>query len=300
MTVDSPELLQTGWQDRSIREAFRSGAKALSDAGVSNPALDAAVLLGFAAGIKPDYVLAEGDQPIGTDELHRYGCFISLRCERMPVSRIIGYREFYSLPFKVTGDVLTPRPETETLVQTAVDYLRESGEGGRVLDIGTGSGAIAVTLATLIPHSRTIALDISPSALAVASKNANANRVESRVYLCCSDMADAIFAPRRFDLVVSNPPYIPASVFESLPAEVRNGDPELALIAGPTGTEFYGPIARIAMETLKPNGAVMVEIGQGQDGEVSRILDCAGFCAVRAIPDLGGIMRVVTGRKPGV
>ena len=297
MTVDNAELIKTGVRGCSRREAFRSGAKALSEAGVSNPTLDAAVLLGFAAGMEPDRVIMEGDEPIGAEELHLYGNFISQRCGRMPVSRIVGYREFYSLPFKVSRDVLTPRPETETLVSMAADYLQALGGSSRVLDIGTGSGAIAVALASLVPASRTIALDISPGALAVASQNARNNGVGGRVYLCCSDLGDAISAPQRFDLVVSNPPYIPESEFESLPAEVQNGDPAIALIAGPKGTDFYGPIARIAMKTLRPNGSIMVEVGRGMDGEVSEIFDRAGFCTIRTVPDLGGTSRVVIGRK---
>ena len=282
----------------SLREAYRSGVRTLAEAGIPNPTLDAAVLLGFAVGMKPEMVIMEGRETVGAEHLRRYGSFISQRCSRLPVSRIIGYREFYSLPFKVNRDVLTPRPETETLVAEGVKFLLALGGRCRVLDIGTGSGAIAVALASMVPESRTIALDISRKALAVASENARSNGVGHRVHMCCSDMADAVSAFPKFDLVVSNPPYIREAEFESLPPEVKRGDPALALMGGKNGLDFYGPIAEAAMNTLRPGGAVMVEAGQGMDQEVSEIFRGAGLGRIFTVFDLGGTGRVVTGRKP--
>ncbi len=278
------------------QDAFRWGARAMTQAGVPEPARDATVLMGHVTGEEPCMVLLDRDLFLGTDEALRFKGLVGRRCFREPLSQLLGSREFRSLEFKISRDVLTPRPETETLLDLAEEYLKELKTNALVADVGTGPGTIAVSLAVFVPSCRVVGVDISHEALRVAAFNARRHGVEKRVRFARMDLTSGLKQDARFDLVVSNPPYIRDDEYGSLPPEVRNGDPRCALVAGPEGTEFYEPVAIGAGNLLKPGGMLMVEVGKGMEDRVSRIVKRCGYSAIEVTPDLAGINRVVTGR----
>jgi release factor glutamine methyltransferase len=275
-------------------EAYRWAVGELSASGVDSPPLDASLLLGHALGVPRQEALLARDLPVPRPAIERFRALVGARARRAPVSRLVGSRGFYGLDLSVTPDVLTPRPETEHLVEWALERLGDPGRPARVLDLGTGSGAIAVALAVNRPDLRVTAVDISPAALAVARRNAEAHGVAGRIAFLCSDL-DSALGESRFDLVVSNPPYIREDEEPLLPPEVREHEPRCALIAGPRGTEFHLRIAGLAGKRLAPGGALGVEVGAGQAPEVAQLFRSAGLSHVAVTPDYAGIARVVTG-----
>ena len=277
--------------------AFKRGVAALKKAGIQNPALDAAVLLGYVTGELPATVLLDREATLAPSETTQYSTLVQKRCGRIAVSRLVGDREFFSRKFHITDDVLDPRPETEVLVERAIQCL-ESLEGNlAVLDIGTGSGAIGVTVAAEIPRARITATDISMAALVVARQNAVRHGVLERVEFIQANLLDGIRGEGNFDVILSNPPYISGAQFDDLQEEVRKGDPAIALVSGPEGTEFYPPLVKHAMDLLGTDGSLMVEVGCGQAGIVAGIFDQAGFVDVQVVNDLAGAGRVVKGKK---
>jgi len=276
---------------------FRDAVTALREAGVDSPALDASVLLGYVTDDPSPASLRDSDARLTPAQAQLYVSLIKKRCLRIPVSRLMGRREFFSRDFEINSDVLDPRPDTETLVEEAVLFLRAVEGIPEVLDVGTGSGAVALTLACEDPRVRVTATDISLRALAVAIGNARRHAVLDRLRFVGADLTQGLRVTEVFDLIVSNPPYISREQYGSLQEEVRNGDPELALLSGREGTEFYEPLASGAIKILKPGGSLMVEVGAGQDQAVSETLENAGFQDVQVVNDLAGIGRVVKGRK---
>ncbi len=276
------------------REAFRWGVRAMKEAGIREPALDAAVLLGYIMGLDTVDVLAPKAPGLDVLEADRFKGLIDRRCCREPVSVILGQKEFYSLVFEVNSHVLTPRPETEHLVSEADVFLKSSSGNLLAADLGTGSGAVAIALAVQNPAVRFAAVDISPSALAVAGRNACRFGVQNRVSCLLSDMASSLRSGV-FDLVVSNPPYVPSGEYGLLPPEVRRSEPACALVGGPLGTELHHCVVKQSVLILRPGGALMVEVGAGQDAEVAELFNLCGFESVSVIPDLAGIPRVVKG-----
>ena len=276
---------------------FQKGVDALKAVGIENPALDASVLLGYVTGVPVDAVLMDRNSVVTPSESRSYEALIRKRCERIPVSRLLGEREFYSRNFHVNGDVLDPRPETELLVEEALLNLEKLEGNASVLDIGTGSGAIAVTIASQLPRVWVTATDISMAAIAVARRNAGRHRVQDRVDFVQANLLNGIRGSGCFHLIVSNPPYIPHALFDSLPDEVRKGDPMVSLVPGENGTECYPPLAEGAMDLLHTDGSLMVEVGAGQCGHVAGIFKKAGFADVTIVHDLAGTGRVVKGQK---
>lgn len=280
-----------------VSEAFKKGVAALKGAGIGSPALDASILLGHVTGRGPGEVLLDRGRCLTAEEEARFEELIERRCGRETVSRLLGSKEFYSLVFRTGPDVLDPRPETELLVEKALEFLRKARAPRKVLEVGTGSGAVAVTIALLDPAASVVATDICPKALEVAGANARDHGVRGRVRLVRADMVSGFFPGAGFDLVVSNPPYIAEGQFPALPAEVRLGDPYRALVAGPEGTEFYGPLANGAAGLLRPGGMILVEVGAGQSGRVEGLFRERGFRDVGTFQDLAGMGRVVKGEK---
>jgi release factor glutamine methyltransferase len=270
-------------------EAYRVAMETLNAAGVEDSALDAAVLLAHALGEERARVLLAREEEIPAAAAGRFHGLVARRSRRVPVSQLTGSREFYGLPFMVTSGVLTPRPETEHLVEWAL-----AREARTVLDIGTGSGNIAVAVAAGSPLSCVVAVDVCPAALEVARRNAAANLVQGRVTFIRSDLYSALEGTR-FDLILSNPPYIREGEVEGLPPEVREHEPRHALVAGPAGTEFHRRIVLGAPGMLNPGGALGMEVGAGQAPAVAGLLYDAGFSGVKVIPDLAGTGRVVAG-----
>ncbi|MGA2539413.1 MAG: peptide chain release factor N(5)-glutamine methyltransferase [Terracidiphilus sp.] len=257
---------------------------------------DAELLLQFVLGRDRAFVLAHPDDQVGQHSVERYFALIQKRMAGEPVQYIVGEQEFYGLPFRVTPDVLIPRLETEHLVEKTLE-LAERFEQPRIVDVGTGSGAIAVALAHWLPLAQITAVDISIGALTVADKNAKRNGLVDRVRFIESDLLAAV-ANERFDIVVSNPPYVPSGDRESLSVEVREHEPSLALFAGEDGMDVYRRLIPEAFSVLAPGGFVVLEIGYGQAESVTALLAQAGFQHIETLPDLQGIPRILCGQRP--
>lgn len=260
--------------------------------GIETPRLDAEVLLAHALGVRRLDLYLRYDQPVDPAERSRYRELVTKRAgERVPVSLLVGSKEFWSLSFKISRDVLTPRPDTEILVEAALSRMPDRERPWRVLDLGTGSGAIAISLAHERPRARITATDISPKALQVARSNADELRVGENLRF----LEGSLFEPiegERFDLIVSNPPYLARSSAGALAPELDH-EPELALFGGEDGYAVLRPFAAGVVERLEPGGWVAVEVDPGQVGAVSGWFSEAGLIDVVALRDLAGRPRVV-------
>jgi release factor glutamine methyltransferase len=262
----------------------------LAEKGVENARLEAEWLLSAVLGLDRVGLYVNFEKPLLPAELAAFRGMVSRRAKREPLQYILGSQEFMGLEFRVTPAVLIPRHDTEPLVQEAVN---RAGNVQRVLDIGAGSGCIAVALAKLLPNATVVAVDSSDVALAVARENAGLNGVAVRFVL------GSLFEPfegERFDLIVSNPPYIPTADLAALQPEVREFEPKGALDGGADGLDFYRLIIPAAPEYLNPGGWLMVEVGMGQAEAVKGIFADAGFAEVFTVKDPGNIERVVGGR----
>ena len=209
---------------------------------------------------------------------------------------ILGEREFWGLPFKVSPAVLVPRPDSETLIEAALTLMADRTGPWRIADLGTGSGCLLLTLLREFPNARGLGMEVSPDALAVAQANAAALGVAGRAELMLGDWRQPGWAERLggpFDLVVSNPPYIEAGAIDGLMPEVARFEPRMALDGGPDGLVAYRTIAAAAPQLVTPGGRLLVEIGQGQAAEISRIFASVGLAVEAPFKDLGGILRVV-------
>ena len=246
-------------------------------------ALDARLLLQAAANVSHEDIIAEPDRRLSAEELAQFEAFVTRRLANEPVSRILGGRDFYGRSFWLTPDVLDPRPDTETLIDAALARIKPRS---RLLDLGTGSGIIAVTLLAECPDTTGLATDLSSAALAVARSNAERHGVLSRLELRQGSWFEPVSGS--FDLIFSNPPYIPAGEIPGLAPDVRDFDPPAALSGGPDGLEAYRSIARHAAAHLNPHGHVLVEIGAGQADAVSALFAAAGFVNAERFQDLGG------------
>jgi len=244
--------------------------------------MDAETLLLHVLGRNKAWLLAHLGDELPEDQAAQFNEFIERRHRGEPIQYITGEQEFYGLPFRVTPDVLIPRPETEHLVEKALE-LAGGFDRPRIVDVGVGSGAIAVALAYKLPEARMTALDISPAALEVASGNAERNGVLDRIRLLQSDLLTSV-ADERFEMVVSNPPYVPSTDRDSLSVEVREHEPALALFAA-------------AFAVLEAGGFLLMEIGYGQSVAVGAQLQEAGFERIEFVPDLQGIPRVACGQR---
>ncbi len=267
-------------------EALRAALPRLQAAGVDGAARDLRLLLAFAIGIPPDRLTPALGDPISASAAARFEAAVLARVSRQPVSQIVGGRLFWGRWFSVTPDVLDPRPETETLIAAALD-----GEFSRVLDLGTGSGAILITLLAERAGATGTGVDLSPKALAVAAANAASLSVSGRATFLQSDWLSAVSG--RFDLVVANPPYIAEAEMPALSPEVRLWEPRLALTPGGDGLDACRIILRDVRAVLVPAGRVLVEIGAGQGDAVAALCRSAGLQAVTVLQDMDGRDRVV-------
>ena len=273
----------------TVRTALLQGVSLLEDAGVAVARLTAEVLLSHAMGRERVYLYAHPEQKLKDLEWLHYGRYLHERLQGKPTQYITKKQEFYGREFRVSPDVLIPRPETEHVVEVALRLGRSPGLP-RILDIGAGSGALAVTL-QLETGGEAWATDISPAAAAVAA--ANARRLGARVSVVACDLMEAI-APASMDLIVSNPPYVPLTQREGLQREVRDWEPHVALFAGETGFEIYRRIVADAPRVLRPGGWLVLELGFGSCDTVSGLLN--GWKDLRIEPDLAGIPRVIAAR----
>ena len=257
--------------------------------GIDTPRLDAEVLLSYVLGEKRIFLYVNFDKPMQKEELSRYRDMVKRRALREPVAYIIGKREFMGLTFAVSPAVLVPQPDTETLVGAAMDRL-ESGKEHRVADIGTGSGAVAVSLLHYMPELRADAVDISGDALAVASKNAESLGVAERIAFHEGDLL-APLVGRKFSAIVSNPPYIPHGDIDGLAPEVK-AEPVGALDGGADGLDFYRRLVDGAGELLENGGFLAVEVGIDEADKVALLAE-GKWGKTEIVQDLSGIDRVV-------
>jgi release factor glutamine methyltransferase len=273
----------------TVATALLQGSRLLEDAHVAVPRLTAEVLLGHAMRVERTWLYAHPERELTEIEWLHYGRYLHQRLQGEPTQYITHKQEFYGREFRVTRDVLIPRPETEHVVEVALPLARAAR---RLLDVGTGSGALAITLQRET-GAEAWATDISPAALTVAA--ANAERLGARVDFVACDLMAAI-AGGSMDLVVSNPPYVPLSQREGLQREVRDWEPHVALFAGETGFEIYGRIVEDAPRVLRADGWLIMELGFGSVNHVTALL--SGWRDVRVTPDLAGIPRVIAARRP--
>jgi release factor glutamine methyltransferase len=277
----------------SAQAALVTATRALQAAGIEGAAGDARALLAAAMDVPRDRLTLHLGDDLDAAAAARFDAMIARRMAREPVAKILGRRAFWGRSFEVTADVLDPRPETECLIAEAL----RGPAPERLLDLGTGSGILAVTLLAEWPGAQGVATDISAAALAVAGRNAARHGVDTRLGFCRSDWFAQVTGV--FDLIVSNPPYIAADEMPGLSAEVRDHDPAGALSDGGDGLSAYRAIAAGAGAHLRPGGRIALEIGWRQGAPVRDILAGAGFAEVGILPDLDGRDRVIRGRWPG-
>jgi release factor glutamine methyltransferase len=265
--------------------------------GIATARLDAELLLAQCLQRDRIRLYTDFEYQLTPDELARFREFVRRRGKREPVAYITGYKEFWSLRLAVTPDVLIPRPDTEVLVEETVKVMKARGSAGplSILDIGTGSGAIALALAKEFPDADIAALDVSAQALAVAQVNAQSCNFGGRIEFLCGDSLHGVPEGRRFDAIVSNPPYIPSTDIDMLEPEIKNFEPRLALDGGPDGLDFYRAVIPHVYRYLNADGFVALEIGDGQGAAVAELFAAAGqYSAARIVKDYAHKDRVVT------
>jgi release factor glutamine methyltransferase len=281
----------------TIAEILREASLALEAAGSPTSRLDAEVLLEYCLKVDRLHFYTHPEQALNSEAAEDYAKKIDRRKKGEPIAYIIGVKEFWSLPFQVGPSVLIPRPETEVLVEEALMVMRQRRpRGWRVLEIGTGSGAVAVALASERTDIRVTATDLSGGALAVAKCNAERNGVGDRVLFLQGDLFEPVTG--RYDVILSNPPYISSRDFELLPLGIRDYEPPDALLAGPEGIEFHRRLIFQGASFLKRGGWLLMEMGEEQGPGIERCFDAqGGYETAEVRSDYGGAERVVKARR---
>ena len=289
----------TDYANQTVETARRALAARLQSAANDSAELDARLLLGHTLGLDLTGIITAAQRRLTPDESARLEQFAERRCAGEPVARIIGEKEFWGLPLQLSSATLVPRPDTETVVELALELLRAGGDLDRPLriaDLGTGSGAILLALLAELPAAQGFGTDISEDALQTAAANAAQTGLSNRATFVACDYAGGLAGP--FDLIVSNPPYICSADIAGLAREVRIHDPLAALDGGIDGLDAYRALIPQATGLLAPGGALVVEAGAGQSGQIQALMTAAGL-TLRTAPraDLGGIPRAVAGHK---
>jgi release factor glutamine methyltransferase len=265
---------------------------------IESPALTADLLLGFVLDWDRVRILGHPEQIIGKEVWSDFQNMVKRRAGGEPLQYLTQEKEFYGLLFRVTPDVLIPRPETELMVEKAVELIGNSlNPKARFLDVGTGSGCIAVSLAHEVPSAIGWAVDLSPAALLVAQENALRHRVAERILLVHADLLECFRSKQFFDVILCNPPYIPLEEYGSLPSEVRDHEPHNALFGGKTGFEVYDRLIPEVSSRLAAGGYILLEVGAGQAGRVGKLIEETELHLELTVNDLQGIPRCVVGRK---
>ena len=258
------------------------------------PRLDVETLLQKALGVDRLYILLNLDNDLSEDEEKTFNKFIEERLNNRPIAYIVGNREFMGLDFYVQEGVLIPRPDTEVLVEEVIEIAKDKGQI-EILDIGAGSGAITVSLAKYLENAKLTSVDISEIALEIAKKNAISNNVEDRINFVKSDLFSSLNKNQKFDIIVSNPPYIKREVIDTLDKQVKDFEPYNALEGGIDGLDFYRAITTQAKDYLKEGGVLAYEVGHDQSEDVSKLMEMDGYTNIYTRKDLQQIDRVVIG-----
>ena len=287
---------------RTLEALLKEGTGFLREAGIEEAALDAWLLLEFSAGKSRAWFLAHGEEEAGEELCRKYRRLIKTRAERIPLQHLTHQAFFMGHEFYVNENVLIPRQDTEILAEEALKALKEK-ENPRILDMCTGSGCILLSILAEREDASGVGVDISPKALEVAKRNADSLKTEKRAEFVESDIFCSSFFQQKdgkeqekYDMLISNPPYIATGELDGLMEEVRLHDPVLALDGREDGLYFYRQITQQAGDFLKPGGMLAYEIGCSQGKEVSALMESAGFDEVKVLQDLAGLDRVVTGR----
>jgi release factor glutamine methyltransferase len=301
MTMISQNAMRVEAGRPSLRQALLSGVQGLRRAGIGTARLDAEVMLGHVLAMTTEQLVSMPDMPLTGEQTQRYEATVRRRLEREPVAYITGQQEFWSLDLHVTPDVLIPRPETERLVEVALTVAtsRLHATPMRLLDIGTGSGAVAISLAKELASAKLWATDVSTAAVAIARGNAARNGVSEKIKFLCGDLFVPIDAAAgEFALIVANPPYIRGGEIAGLAPEVSHWEPRLALDGGTDGLDFYRRIAARASCYLALHGAVALEIGSDMGEAVAKLFDAnGGYESANIFQDYAGRDRVVVAQK---
>lgn len=267
--------------------AYQFVRSELSQAGIETPDLDAALLLEWVTGLDRLAILARPESSLSQEQIQSLTAALNARLAGKPVHRLIGRREFFGMPFDLSDETLEPRPDTECVVELALKaFASRRREVLSILDLGTGTGVIAISLLSRLPNARAVAVDICENAMATAGRNAEINSVATRFQSLKSDWFDKVEG--RFDLIISNPPYIPSAEIALLAREVREHDPIAALDGGEDGLAAYRLIAAQALNHLREGGYLALEIGHDQQQSVISICVREGFTLVKASKDLSG------------
>lgn len=281
----------------TVGAARREWAKRFRACGIDSAELDARILVGWALGLDRTALASTDDRQLSRDEEAAVATLAERRLAHEPVARIVGRKEFWSLPLLVDASTLVPRPETETVVEAALAVIDDAGPRTRPLriaDLGTGSGAILLALLSESASAWGVGTDVSVPALFAARENARRLGLDRARFLAC-DMATALRGP--FDVIVSNPPYIASHEIPALAPEVRDFDPRRALDGGTDGLDFYRSIAAAAPALLAPGGALIVELGAGQAQAVAALFAAEGLVPLPPRPDLSGIPRALVAKR---
>jgi release factor glutamine methyltransferase len=282
----------------SVAEALHRIAPRLAAAGVQQARTEARLLVAHATGLAQEAIIGHPERLLDDAAQVRLAELVERRAGREPFAQIVGVREFWSLPFKVTADTLTPRPDSETLIEAALDGVDDPAAPLRVLDLGTGTGCLLLALLSAMPRSTGLGIDLSEAAVAVARQNAAALGLAGRATFSTGDWMDAV--DERFNLVITNPPYIETGVIDRLEPEVSRYEPRLALDGGLDGLQSYRAIASGLDRVLAEHGIAVMEVGAGQAQAVCRILAEAGFAEPLQRADLAGTTRcLIAARNDG-
>lgn len=276
---------------------LRDAAVALTAAGIDNARFEARLLLAHAGGVTVEWLIAHGGEVAPPAAVEALRALTARRIRREPMAYVVGEREFWGLPFKVSPAVLVPRPDSETLIEAALALMPGRTEPWRIVDLGVGSGCLLLTLLREFPNARGVGMDASAAALTMAATNAEALGVDARARLVGGDWRQPGWAERLggpFDLLVANPPYIETAAIDGLMPDVARFEPRLALDGGGDGLSAYRAIAGSAAGLVVPGGRVLIEAGEGQAPGISTLFASAGFSVGSPLKDLGGIDRVVT------
>ncbi len=277
-----------------LHEILLKTRKSFEAAGIETAALDARLIARQGANLSDSDLITRADTPLSVQSIENIEKLSARRLAGEPVSRLSGGREFWGLHFKISPDTLDPRPDTETLVEAALKWARAQGQKPlRILDLGTGSGCILISLLKELPYATGVGIDISAGALSISRENAEVMGVADRAEFRQGSWWEGVAEGESYDLIVSNPPYIPAADIESLAVEVRNHDPIQALSGGMDGLDAYKIILNDLKKCLVCGGHALFEIGQGQEKALARLVDESNMYVCDSYRDLGGILRVV-------